>query len=85
MRPVPVLYLASYTLSLLGNSIAAVVFPLIVLQLTGSLLATGVLVATTALPSFLAGLFAGVVLERAGKGGGHGGRADLLHTAHGHA
>jgi len=64
MRPVPVLYLASYTLSLLGNSIAAVVFPLIVLQLTGSLLATGVLVATTALPSFLAGLFAGVVIDR---------------------
>lgn len=64
MRPVPVLYLASYTLSLLGNSIAAVVFPLIVLQLTGSLLSTGILVASTAIPAFLAGLFAGVVIDR---------------------
>jgi len=64
MRPVPVLYLASYVLSLLGNSIAAVVFPLIVLQMTGSLLSTGILVAATALPAFLAGLFAGVVIDR---------------------
>jgi MFS family permease len=64
MRPVPVLYLASYALSLLGNSIAAVVFPLIVLQMTGSLMSTGVLVAATALPAFLAGLFAGVVIDR---------------------
>ena len=64
MRPVPALYLASYALSLLGNSIAAVVFPLIVLQMTGSLLSTGVLVASTALPAFLAGLFAGVVIDR---------------------
>jgi MFS family permease len=64
MRPVPVLYLASYALSLLGNSIAAVVFPLIVLQLTGSLMSTGVLVAATAVPAFLAGLFAGVVIDR---------------------
>jgi MFS family permease len=64
MRPVPVLYLASYALSLLGNSIAAVVFPLIVLQMTGSLLSTGVLVAATAVPAFLAGLFAGVVIDR---------------------
>jgi MFS family permease len=64
MRPVPVLYLASYALSLLGNSIAAVVFPLIVLQLTGSLLSAGILVAATAVPAFLAGLFAGVVIDR---------------------
>jgi MFS family permease len=64
MRPVPVLYLTSYALSLLGNSIAAVVFPLIVLQMTGSLLSTGILVAATALPAFLAGLFAGVVIDR---------------------
>lgn len=64
MRPVPVLYLASYALSLLGNSIAAVVFPLIVLQLTGSLLSAGILVAATSVPAFLAGLFAGVVIDR---------------------
>jgi len=67
MRPVPVLYLASDTLSLLGNSIAAVVFPLIVLQLTGSLLSTGLLVAATAIPAFLAGLFAGVVIDRVNR------------------
>ena len=67
MRPVPVLYLASYALSLLGNSIAAVVFPLIVLQMTGSLLSTGVLVASTALPAFLAGIFLGVVIDRVNR------------------
>ena len=67
MKTVPVLYLSSYALSLLGNSIAAIVFPLLVLQLTGSLLSTGILVATTALPAFLAGLFAGVVIDRVNR------------------
>jgi len=64
MNPVPLLYLSSYALSLLGNSIAAVALPLLVLQTTGSLLSTGVLAAANAIPAFLVGLFAGVVIDR---------------------
>ena len=64
MQPVPVLYLASYALSMLGNSIAAIALPLLVLQSTGSLMSTGVLAASTAIPAFLVGLVAGVVIDR---------------------
>ena len=64
MTPVPLLYFASYALSLLGNSIAAVALPLLVLQSTGSLLSTGVLAASTALPAFVVGLFSGVIIDR---------------------
>ena len=67
MRSVPVLYLASYAFSLLGNSIAAVVFPLLVLQLTGNLMSSGILVASTAIPSFFAGIFMGVVIDRVNR------------------
>lgn len=61
---IPVVYLASYFLSLLGNSIAAVALPLIVLQVTGSAASAGVLAAATALPALLAGVFGGVVIDR---------------------
>lgn len=44
MKLIPFAYLASYLLSLLGNSIAGVALPLIVLQVTGS--ALGVLTST---------------------------------------
>ncbi|GAA1978273.1 hypothetical protein GCM10009718_13520 [Isoptericola halotolerans] len=64
MRLVPVAYLASYTLSLLGNSIAGIALPLIVLQMTGSVLGMGALAAATAVPAVLAGLFMGVVIDR---------------------
>ncbi|MGC5010208.1 MFS transporter [Streptosporangium sp. DT93] len=64
MRRVPLIYLASYVLSLLGNSVAAVALPLIVLQTTGSVLSAGVLSAATALPAFVAGLVMGVVIDR---------------------
>ena len=64
MNPAALLYLSSYTLSLLGNSIAAIALPLLVLQTTGSLLSTGVLAAATAIPAFFAGLFGGVVIDR---------------------
>ena len=67
MRTVPTLYLASYALSVLGNSIAAVALPLLVLQTTGSLLSTGTLAAATAIPAFLAGLLAGVVIDRVNR------------------
>lgn len=64
MRAVPVLYLTSYALSLLGNSIAAVALPLLLLQSTGSLASAGILALATAVPAFLAGLLLGVVVDR---------------------
>ncbi len=64
MRFTPFLYLASYTLSLFGNSIAGVALPLIVLQVTGSALGAGVVAAATALPAVLSGLLMGVVIDR---------------------
>ncbi len=59
-----VAYLASFFLSLLGNAVAAVALPLIVLQTTGSALGAGVVAASTAIPAVLAGLFMGVVIDR---------------------
>ncbi len=64
MRRIPVAYLASFLLSLLGNSIAGVAFPLIVLQVTGSALGAGAVAAATAVPAVLAGLLMGVVIDR---------------------
>ncbi|MGI5190108.1 MFS transporter [Promicromonospora sp. CA-289599] len=64
MRHIPVAYLSSYLLSLLGNSIAGVALPLIVLQTTGSALGTGAVAAATAIPAVLAGLAMGVVIDR---------------------
>lgn len=57
-------YLASYVLSMLGNSIAGVVLPLLVLQTTGSVLATGAVAVASALPAAVAGLVMGVVIDR---------------------
>ncbi|MDR1512990.1 MAG: MFS transporter [Propionibacteriaceae bacterium] len=64
MKLVPVAYLSSYLLSLLGNSIAGVALPLIVLRVTGSPLGAGVVAAATAVPAVLAGLLMGVVIDR---------------------
>lgn len=64
MRAIPLAYLASHLLSLLGNSIAGVALPLIVLQVTGSALGTGAVAAATAIPAVLAGLLMGVVIDR---------------------
>lgn len=64
MKLVPVAYLASYLLSLLGNSIAGIALPLIVLQVTGSALGAGTVAAATAIPAVLAGLLMGVVIDR---------------------
>jgi len=58
------MYLTSYTLSLLGNSIAAVALPLLVLSITGSILGAGVLAAATAIPAVLAGIIGGVIIDR---------------------
>lgn len=64
MRLIPVAYLASYLLSLLGNSIAGIALPLIVLSVTGSALGAGAVAAATAVPAVLAGLLMGVVIDR---------------------
>lgn len=58
------LYLASYALSLLGNGVIAVVLPLLILQITGSPAAAGTLALATMVPSALAGLFGGVLVDR---------------------
>ncbi|MEU4690639.1 MFS transporter [Actinoplanes sp. NPDC023714] len=64
MNRVSSAYLASYVLSLLGNSVAGVVLPLLVLQITGSVLATGAVAVASALPAAVAGLVMGVVIDR---------------------
>lgn len=64
VKLIPLAYLASYLLSLLGNSIAGVALPLIVLQVTGSALGAGAVAAATAIPAVLAGLLMGVVIDR---------------------
>nr|WP_279591146.1 MFS transporter [Modestobacter marinus] len=51
-------------MSVLGNSIAAIALPLIVLQTTGSVLGAGAVAAATAVPAVLAGLLMGVVIDR---------------------
>lgn len=57
-------YLGSYVLSVLGNAIAAIALPLIVLQTTGSVLGAGAVAAATAIPAIVAGLLMGVVIDR---------------------
>lgn len=64
MRIVAASYLASHFLSLLGNSVVAVAFPLIVLQITGSPLSMGAISAATAIPAIAIGLAAGIVIDR---------------------
>lgn len=64
MKLTPFAYLASYLLSVLGNSIAGIALPLIVLQVTGSVLGAGAVAAATAVPAVLAGLLMGVVIDR---------------------
>ena len=64
MKLIPFAYLASYLLSLLGNSLAGIALPLIVLQVTGSALGAGAVAAATAVPAVFAGLLMGVVIDR---------------------
>lgn len=64
MNLTAVAYLASYLLSLLGNSLAAIALPLLMLEVTGSALGAGIVSAATAIPALLAGLFMGVVIDR---------------------
>ncbi|MDL5158843.1 MFS transporter [Actinomycetospora termitidis] len=60
-------FLASHFLSLLGNGIAAVALPLIVLQITGSPASVGLVSTATAGPALLVGLGAGLVLDRVNR------------------
>ncbi|MBT2486431.1 MULTISPECIES: MFS transporter [unclassified Microbacterium] len=60
-------YLASYVLSALGNSIATVALPLIILQATGSALGAGTVAAATVLPALAGGILMGVVIDRVNR------------------
>lgn len=60
-------YLGSYSLSLLGNGIASVLFPLLVLARTGDLLAAGILASVTAAVAAVVGVLAGVVVDRVNR------------------
>ncbi|GAB3445537.1 hypothetical protein GCM10027570_15790 [Streptomonospora sediminis] len=64
MPLVALAYYASHLLSLLGNGIASVALPLIVLQSTGSPLGMSALATATAVPSVVVGLLGGVVIDR---------------------
>lgn len=57
-------YLASFTASLLGNSITAIALPLVVLFTTGSPLGAGIVAIATAVPAALAGLLMGTLIDR---------------------
>lgn len=61
------IYFTSYSASLLGNSIATVVLPLVVLARTGDVLAAGVVASVTAASSAIAGVLAGVVIDRVNR------------------
>ncbi|MBF9336196.1 MFS transporter [Microbacterium lacticum] len=67
MKRVAVIYLASYTISLFGNSIAAVALPLIVLATTGNVFGAGLLALASGIPSVLGGLFGGVLIDRVNR------------------
>ena len=57
-------FVASSSFSLLGNSIAGVVLPLVLLAKTGDALAAGALAIICAIPQVLAGGFGGALLDR---------------------
>ena len=57
-------YLASNSLSLLGNSVAGVILPLILLATTGDAFAAGLLAIICAIPQMLIGVLGGALLDR---------------------
>ncbi len=67
MRRHAVTYLASYALSLLGNSVVAIALPLLVLLRTGSALGAGTVVLASALPAVLIGIIGGVIIDRVNR------------------
>lgn len=57
-------YLLSCAFSLLGNSVAGVILPLVLLATTGDALAAGTLALICAAPQFLIGLAGGALIDR---------------------
>lgn len=57
-------YLLSCACSLLGNSVAGVILPLVLLATTGDALAAGTLALICAVPQFLIGLIGGALTDR---------------------
>lgn len=64
MTRLPVLYLTSYGISLLGNSVTAIVLPLLVLFTTGSPGEAGIVAIAAAVPAAVAGLLMGSLVDR---------------------
>jgi len=64
MTRLPILYLSSYGISLLGNSVTAIALPLLVLFTTGSAGDAGLVAIAAAVPSAIAGLLMGSLVDR---------------------
>jgi MFS family permease len=62
-----VAFLASHLLSILGNAVAAIALPLIILQTTGSALGAGAVAASTAIPALVVGIVMGIVIDRVNR------------------
>ena len=60
-------YLISDALSMLGNSIAGVVLPLVLLARTGDVLAAGSLALICSVPQFVCGILGGALLDRVNR------------------
>ncbi|MDX3477966.1 MFS transporter [Streptomyces scabiei] len=61
------LYLISHGLSLLGNTVASIALPWLVLLRTGDAAAVGLVAAASALPMLLSAVAGGVLIDRAGR------------------
>lgn len=64
---VTIRFLCSCALSLLGNSVAGVVLPLILFARTGDVLAAGALALICAVPQMILGLLGGALLDRVNR------------------
>ncbi|MGX7829569.1 MFS transporter [Actinokineospora sp. 24-640] len=60
-------YLLSHALSMLGNSMAAIALPWLILVRTGDAAAAGLIAAVSALPVLVAGVAGGLVVDRFGR------------------
>lgn len=60
-------YLLSHALSLLGNSVAAVALPWLVLVRTGDAAVAGMIAAVSALPMLVAAVAGGLLIDRVGR------------------
>ncbi|GAB2904794.1 MULTISPECIES: MFS transporter [Streptomyces] len=61
------LYLLSHGLSLLGNTVASIALPWLVLLRTGDAAAVGLVAAASALPMLLSAVLGGVLIDRVGR------------------